>query len=474
MWRAIPRRSWVAWGLFGAGFAVVAGYHAVLPIDVDETWVLTVGWQITQGVDPLRGLYEFHTPGAFYLAAAIIKLFGASVWPLRLVVTLLTAATVWPLLRLAQLLGLRGWQPPVVLAAWLVLLTMFPWVHPSHLAQLGGIWTAWALISAWRTRRLEWFVLAGAIAGLSVWLLQTRGGALVISGAVVTLAARRVTLLAAYFAGVVVVCLPFLLWPPALLWHSLVTLPATQYLPSQFVGVQLVAITVGFLAGLALLAMAVGVVPSGFWPLWAVAVSLAVSIWSRADVAYWSTIAWPLALLFFSLLASPWPRLAARSRQAVRIVSWYGGALLAAQVLGWAAINGASRIAMTISDQRAGRTNLWQGIAAAVTARTSPGEQIFAVPYLPGAYFFSQRPNATPYNTLLSNFHPPEIVADAISRLERVKPKVVVRARDSFAVRRGFHQDGTALDTYLNDHYRVVQSSVAGYAVEILERRPGL
>src|SRR5882762_516700 len=68
------------------GLAVLAGYvwSGHLWIDVvDEGYFLDLADRVRLGALPYRDFATYYTPGIFYLFAAILKVFGASVLPIR-------------------------------------------------------------------------------------------------------------------------------------------------------------------------------------------------------------------------------------------------------------------------------------------------------------------------------------------------------------------------------------------------------
>ena len=437
-------------------------------VDVDEGWLLTVSWQVSQGLVLYKDIFEFHPPGAFHLLGELFRVVGPSLVAAKLFIIVVTLLTAVALDRLSRLLALQPWQRIAVIAVWGVTLTMFPLLTPNHLANLGSIWAVWLLVRAWRTQRPSAFAAAALAAAATAWIVQTRGLAVVLAGLAVVLTSRRRQWIGAYLGGLILAALPVLAFPPTTLWHVLVVVPSRYYLKSQYA-----AVTLPLLAGL-LLAV-IGVIAAwrrvrvrGFGPLWLTAALLAASIWSRAELPYLAQVLWPFPILLFAVLehlpVTPTSR-------PVRVAGYYAGGVMAAQLLGWAALNSAASVAQIALPAWRQGGDVWSKIATEVQRRTAPGDPIFATPYLPGAYFFAQRPNATPYHTLVSEFHPPEVFAEVIARLEQVKPKVVLRALDSFAVARGFHRDGTVLDRYLDERYQVEVAAIGGYRVQLLRRR---
>src|SRR5262249_51672641 len=75
------------------------------------------------------------------------------------------------------------------------------------------------------------------------------------------------------------------------------------------------------------------------------------------------------------------------------------------------------------------RAAIGPGVAAAVAAiqaRTSPGEPIFDVPYLPMLYTLAQRPNATRHDMLFPGQVMPGVEAEIIAALEARNVRLVV------------------------------------------------
>lgn len=464
------------WSVVLGAVAFVSAYGTLrwlqpMPIDVDEGLTLTGGWQVSQGLVPYRDWFDFVTPGSFYLVGAVMYFFGPSLAAVRIVSVLLALATAAVLDRLVAIFSPRGWHRAVVLAVWLLLQVFFPLINHSQYAQLASIVAAYALLQAWRQPRWRWFAGAGAATGVTMWLLQTRGLALVVAVAVIMLARRQWRWLTVYLVGFSVALLPFLAWPPGMLWQHLVAFPLGNYVRPNFVSpTMLVAslLVILIIAGLALLA---AVPPKGFWPLWTIGVFQLFSSWARADFWHLALVFWPVPILFVALDACPWRRpVALWWQRFTRFIFYAGGGLVAAYLFAWSVIYISPSVAFRMYDKNLPGGGPWDGLVARVQQRTQPGEPIFVTPYLPGVYFLSQRPNATRYNILLSEHHPPELFADAIASLERAAPTVVVRQLGSFAVAHGFHRDGGVLDQYLDAHYRVAEELPA--RIQILVRLP--
>src|SRR5438067_12913672 len=77
------------------GLTVLAVYawsgHLWLDV-VDEGYFLDLADRVRQGALPYRDFSTYYTPGIFYLFAAVLKIFGASMLPIRYLMAVLRAA----------------------------------------------------------------------------------------------------------------------------------------------------------------------------------------------------------------------------------------------------------------------------------------------------------------------------------------------------------------------------------------------
>lgn len=207
--------------------------------------------------------------------------------------------------------------------------------------------------------------------------------------------------------------------------------------------------------------------PVGWWPLWVLSVLSLLTVLPRADLVYLTMALWPLPLLALALDGRSYGRLrltVGTMLVAVAITCTLALGTLVVHVSSWTALYQPAP-----GDPLAVGANWWEVVGGMVRQRTNPGEPVFATPYLPWVYFVAQRPNATRFSYLVQAFHPSEFFDSAIADLERLRPRVVVRQLGSFAVKRGFHQDGGVVDQYLDRHYRIVDV-LSERRIQILER----
>lgn len=430
--------------------------------DVDEGVTMATAMRVANGDHLYADVFEFYPPGSFALVAVIFSVFGVSYLAAKVATVLLTLATAWALDRIAVRFCPSGWHRLAVPALWVAMLPLVPLVNHNHYAQLASIWAVWALLEAYDRRRLDWWVAAGVLAGVTGLMLQTRGAAVVMVGVAALVAARRLRPTLAYAAGLLAGLLPLLAWPLPVLWQHLVAFPARHYLAPNFLSPRLLLLALALLAAIGAAAIVVHPRGRGYGVLWLAAVLLVASVGVRADPIHLAAVAWPLPVLYLALLdpLSRWShgawRVLARGGAA------YVGVLAVAVLLGYVtAFTGlwwAITPPMPWSVRLALRDPFLETIAAAVDRHSPRGAPIFATPYLPMLYVAAQRPNVSRFSVLLSQLHPPEFFAETAERLRVRRPSVVVRQLQSFAVRHGFHRDGGVVDAEIDAHYRVAEA----------------
>lgn len=428
--------------------------------DVDEGVTMATAMRVAYGERLYADVFEFYPPGSFFLVAGMFTVFGVSYFAAKVATLLLTLATAWALDRIVARFCPCGWYRLAALALWVAMLPLVPLVNHNHLAQLASIWAVWVLLEAYDRRRLGWWLTAGALAGMTGLMLQTRGAAVALAGVAALLMMRALRPALAYAAGLLASLLPLLAWTPGVLWQHLVAFPARHYLAPNFLSPRLLLLAFALLAAIGAAALVVRPRGRGYWLLWLAAVFILASVGARADPIHLAAVAWPLPVLYLALLdpLARWShgvwRMLARGGAA------YVGVLAAAVLLGYvtafAGLWWAVTPPMPWSARVALRDPFWATVAAAVDRHSARGEPIFATPYLPMLYVVAQRPNVSRFSVLLSQLHPPEFFVETAERLRARRP-LVVRQLQSFAVRHGFHRDGTGVDAEIDAHYRVVE-----------------
>jgi len=173
------------------GLVVLAGYtwSAHVWIDVvDEGYFLDLADRVRTGALPYRDFSTYYTPGIFYLFAAVLKVFGASVLPIRYLTAGLRAAAAVLMFSLTRRVAPWPWAVvPVVVVLALDHWPIEPEPHPSWPAIVACLVTLELVARHADSGKLRWLAAAGALAGVSFVFKQNVGAftALGVAGYVV-------------------------------------------------------------------------------------------------------------------------------------------------------------------------------------------------------------------------------------------------------------------------------------------------
>src|SRR5437588_2821331 len=163
--------------LLGLTVLAVYAWSAHLWIDVvDEGYFLDLADRVRLGALPYRDFSTYYTPGIFYLFAALLKVFGASVLPIRYVMAGLRAAAAVLMFGLTWRVAPWPWAlVPVVVLLALDHWPIEPEPHPSWPAIVACLASLELVGRHYRSGKLRWLGLAGALAGVSFAFKQNDG-----------------------------------------------------------------------------------------------------------------------------------------------------------------------------------------------------------------------------------------------------------------------------------------------------------
>jgi hypothetical protein len=173
----VPRAEVFGLLAIAGGVLVFYAWSGQFWIDVvDEGYFLDLSSRVLHGALPYRDFDTYYTPGVFYLFALVLKLFGASMLPIRLLMAGVRAAIALLLL----VLGRRCAPWPIAVLPLAILLLLDHWPiepepHPSWPALLACLLAMELTARHLGSSRRRWLALAGAAAGLSFLFKQNTG-----------------------------------------------------------------------------------------------------------------------------------------------------------------------------------------------------------------------------------------------------------------------------------------------------------
>lgn len=425
----------------------------------DEGITLTAAWNVSRGLVPYRDFFDFYTPGSFYVLGAAFTVFGAQYIVARITAIILLLSGGYGLW-----LGTRTWLPrwlqPAVPFLWLILFAYYPLINHNTFSLMASVWAWVALQTAERRGNGRAYMIAGVAAGITVWMLQTKGAAVIAAAMVVTLLYYRVQLrrFGWYILGVLVSLLPMLAWPLSLLWSSLVIFPLQHYQTVSEFDYSFIIVVLGIhvLLGLGLW---VRNASRTVWSLWWLSVFLVASSWSLPDLHHvvintWAAIPLVLWLLSSREIRSPrW-----------RAAGWISAVLPSAYVVALAGVLVAT--APSLLPWRQGKTfSQWlrmadpgnDALVSLIQRRVTKEQTIYAGPFIPNLYFETQRKNATRFSHLITTLHPPKLFDEARRELEAHPPALVV-LNYQLVEKYGYSIDNP-VDEYIWENYHPVEEN---------------
>lgn len=172
---AIPRTSWLAWGIVGVALALRLVSLTTHPfmLNGSEASLALEAWRVTLGQvrDPFSTGWLAHPTLPLFLTALPVQGLGRTVLAARLLSPLVGALTVWAI----YVFGRRLWNPTVGLISAILLAGAHLHLHYSRLG-LTNIWDPLLLLLAvggvavaWSAPTRRAWLLAGAAIGLNVY-----------------------------------------------------------------------------------------------------------------------------------------------------------------------------------------------------------------------------------------------------------------------------------------------------------------
>jgi hypothetical protein len=474
----------------------------------DEGILIGGAVRIIHGQVFARDFFEVVGPGTFYWLALFFKLFGVTFLVTRVCLFLTSLATAL----LIYYLSGRVCRRYQVLPALLVFGTYFSGLWPtiSHHVDsnfLGLL--AFTFMVLWQdSRKSSLLLCAGASAGVTTFFLQPKGMLLLVAFMVwLWIQHKRreasistMGLVVASYCSVIVIVLGYFwswhaLWDlaytnvfwPARHYSAVNVVPYAQGIISDYWNVFVIAksglhwtiiIGVVLIPPFILVAALPALLP-------AVAVRFRKDTTGSAISLYWLS-GWALWLSEFH--HKDFTHLAFGSPLLIILCVYYleqYRAKVADLILQALAISAACLLAFNLflvlsarsTATRVGSVAMFRSDPAltALDKIVSPGQEIFAYPYIPMYYFLSATTNPTRYAALMYHFNTPSQFEEVLQILEQRHVRYVVwntgfqeNPRTFFPGMKRVSRDELIVEPYLESHYNVVWAD-ANY--RIMERK---
>ena len=495
-------------------------FMRVLALASDEGTILYGAVRIVHGQVFARDFFEIMGPGSFYWLAAFYKLFGVTYFAARTCLFVSSLGTVLLLYYMSR----RVCRSHQMLPCIILISVVFP-CNSHHVdANFFALFSV-ACIVLWQdTHRESLLIIAGALAGLSTFCLQTKGTLLVLSIVIWLLLQRRkgsaafsslVSLTVGYLG--VIGCVLAYFWSQGALGslvYANITWPAEHYSNVNVVGYgqgiviwnwnRYIAIKDAFVWPYNLAAYVVAaflIAPLLFiaaLPALVPFSALLVTLSGKMKVRTLS----PEIVLYLLCGAALWLSEIHR-KDIVHLV--FGSPLLILLCIYFLSL-GRNKLCdlafqlLTITAVWLGMFN-FIGVLSAHTITTRVGsiavfkdspalaflnthvganDEIFVYPYAPTYYFLSATSNPTPFSLLLYNYNTSSEFHEVISILDRRRVKYVIwdtpilaYTAVSFPGAQPKSPSDLIMEPYLESHYRAISEDHGIRIMERKEEQPG-
>lgn len=507
--RSAAARRYASYGLVALCAAIyLLPFMRILREGTDEGTLLDGAVRIVHGQVFARDFFEVIGPGTFYWLAIFFKIFGVSFAATRICLFITSFGTCFLMYFLSRRVCDRYFLLPCILlggtyyGAW-------PAVN-HHEASTFFALLSFACIVLWQDKqRTSLALAAGTLAGVTTCFLQPKGLLLVFAMMLWLWLQRRSReaslsaiglLLAAYCSVVAVVLIWF--WSQGALWDLMYanfvwpyryygavnTVPYAQGILRDYANNWVIAkdglywtypmaaviiVPFLFIAALPALLLILGTLQRriAFRPqmvlYWLCGSAVWLSEIHRKDI-YHLVFASPILIILCVYLLTQYRAKIADLGLQVLVIS--ASCLLCFNLL-LALINHSVKT-------RVGSVAMFKDdpVLSFVSTHTVPGEEIFSYPYSPIYYFLTATTNPTRYSILLYNYNTSAQFHDAIQTLDQHKVKYVVW--DTAFLSKAFPgvfpasvrkpPDGFLIESYLESHYKLVESFDG---IRIMERK---
>lgn len=426
-------------------------------LNSDDGIFLSGAWSILNNFSLYKDFFSFTAPGSYYFLVFIWKLFGLSywlVWMIALGFIFISAIFVFEITK--RFNKVAAYKGTAYLAVLLFILFTVNWpIITSHTFclpfLLGAIYLTLVWLDGRRPSDLCW---VGLLTGFAFLFLQTLGLAILATVIVFlfinSFREKKAETIKNILRVTTFFCLPllplFIKWSPIFLFNNLIKFPFYNYSATLTFNYKLVVINFLFLSIFLLLLKINKSEPKGeervsllfIWQLF-----LFFTVFSYPDFTHISFVSAPL-LIIFSIVATERTNKEKKYWRATRLITvlsfiyyfifyfYFSCCLL-------------DYSQFFVSNKKASLISF--------VKENCQTEYIYAGPFLPQIYFFTNKLNPGPSHWLFTKHHPDEYFIRTRQALEEKKPDCVVLNYEM--VKKFNYNKNNELDNYILANYHL-------------------
>lgn len=420
-------------------FAGLVLLHSQHQLDSDEGVVLNAAWNIINGRIMYLDNFEFIAPLAPYLLAVWWRLSEVSFTSAAVLGLSIAALGAIGLYQLGRQLNLKRWRflPP---ALFIVSSSFWPLINHNAFNLTALIWALYFISAA--KRRTSYYILSGLSSAAAILFLQHKGLAawLILTAYLLLMnLSRRLGFkqsLAFILSSLIPIAFVLMLWPPSLLYESLIIFPLNHYLETNAVSLALLIGSLALAVGLSLPAFIDDKGRQMNIKLFLLLFGLVLSAASlpRADASHLFQALFP----FFILVAISLESIAQRQRDKIIIT-------LTLII-----------VAIVALPRPLFNRSITNHFIREIKQACPLNQNIYAGPFLPGLYFELRSLNQIPYSILITNQQSAAQFKEAANQLADKRPYCAIL---NYAVVEKFaYNHKNPVDEFIKQNYRLAKT----------------
>ena len=423
--------------------------HSSHNLNADEGVVLSIAWEIFNGKELYRDIFEFVAPGSFYLIAYTWKIFGVSYLSAKCTAIIAIFLSAYGIAKISFELTKK--KSACIIALFFIISTIYwPLIsyHTFNLVFL--IWGIYFSLKALENKKMVYFALSGACLGLATVFLQHIGlyifAGIAFFFLILAIKEKGLTrfkqLLIFSMSVVFWIFLLFLKWSPVLLFKNLIVFPLVNYKEIIMVPHALIYIFLLFLAFIVCLLRKEKKVEYYF--IYYIQFILLVSAATLADHFHVTKFLFPIYALIPVILINSAKIQNAIFYFLIKIVLVCLASIIILPPF------------IYIYDYPLFFSIKNHDVISRAAKLCADSDYIYSGPFMPNFYFELRKKNISQHFWLITNHHTEKQFNEVLEGLKKFQPKCAILSYK--LVKKYSYDQNNLIDNYILNNYNYIES----------------